>query len=88
MPRKRNPRSCSAKWNRSRMRAWVSELRYIRVLRQVKRSIREIGASWIRSWRPKITERRRSLLKVYRPLFTSKYFSSNAAGTPWTSLGP
>jgi hypothetical protein len=40
---------------------WVSELRYMRVLRQTSRSIREIGASWMRSWRPKMTERRRSL---------------------------
>ena len=62
------------------MRAWVSLLRYISVLRQESRSIREIGASWIRSWRPKITERRRSLWKAYRPSFSSKYFASSSAG--------
>jgi hypothetical protein len=44
--------------------AWVSEFRYIRVLRQTSRSIREMGASWMRSWRPKTTDRRSSLEKT------------------------
>ena len=39
----------------------VSPLRYIRVLRQDNRSTREIGASFTRSLRPKMTARRRSL---------------------------
>jgi hypothetical protein len=30
----------------------------MRVLRHTSRSIREMGASWMRSWRPKMTERR------------------------------
>ncbi len=60
LPRNRKPLSFSAKWNRSMIRPCVSVLKYISVLRQASRSIREIGASWIRSCRPKITERRRS----------------------------
>ena len=44
-PRKRNPPSFRAKWKRARIRAWVSALKYIRVLRQTSRSTREIGAS-------------------------------------------
>jgi hypothetical protein len=43
---------------------WVSAFRYIRVLRQTSRSMREMGASWMRSWRPKMTDRRSSLEKT------------------------
>ena len=64
LPRNSTPPSASAKWNRARIRACVSALKYISVLRQISRSIREIGASWTRSLRPKITERRRSLRKT------------------------
>ena len=50
----------------ARIRACVSALKYMSVLRQTSRSMREIGASWTRSLRPKITARRRSLRNVKR----------------------
>ena len=56
----------SAKWKRLRIRAWVSALKYISVLRQIRMSRREIGASWIRLLRPKMTVRRRSLRNAQR----------------------
>ena len=40
--------------------SWVSALRYISVLRHSRMSMREIGASLVRSFLPKITLRRRS----------------------------
>ena len=62
-PRKRNPPSLSAKWKRARIFACVGPSKYISVLRQASRSTREIGASFTRSLRPKITQRRRSFRK-------------------------
>src|SRR5215813_8619081 len=43
-PRKRYPFSLSAKWKRARMRACVSELKYMMVLRLISKSSFEIGA--------------------------------------------
>ena len=63
-PRKRKPPSLSPKWNRCTIRSWTSALKYMRVLRQSRRSIREIGASLMRSWRPKMIERRSSRSKT------------------------
>ncbi len=85
LPRNSTPGSASAKWNRWRIRAWVSALKYMSVLRHTSRSMREIGASCTRSLRPKITERRRSLRKTNRSADRSKYRSSSSGGTPWTS---
>jgi hypothetical protein len=61
LPSSSKPPSRTAKLKRASTRDWVSELRYIRVLRHTSRSIREMGASRSRSWRPKMTERRSSL---------------------------
>jgi hypothetical protein len=47
-----------------RIRACASALKYISVLRHKSRSMREIGASYIKLWRPKITQRRASLRKL------------------------
>ena len=85
LPRKSTPFGTSAKWNRERILDWVSALKYINVFRQASRSILEIGASWTRSLRPKMTDRRRSLRTRCRSPFTSKYFSCRSAGTPCTS---
>jgi hypothetical protein len=63
-PSSSTPSSSSAKWNRRRMRACVSALKYMSVLRHTSRSMREIGASCTRSLRPKITARRRSRRKM------------------------
>ena len=71
----------SAKWKRVRMRACVSVSKYMSVLRQTIRSTREIGASWIRSLRPKMTVRRSSFRKVWRPSACSKYRASSSGGT-------
>ena len=64
LPSTSMPSSSSAKWNRRRIRDCVSALKYMSVLRQTSRSIREIGASCTRSLRPKITARRRSRRNV------------------------
>src|SRR5689334_23347864 len=61
---------------------------YISVLRQASRSTREIGASFTRSLRPKITARRRSLLTWWWALTRSKYFSRYGGGTPSTKIVP
>ena len=47
------------------MRAWASGSKYIRVLRQINKSMREIGASCTRSWRPKMTLRRSLMPAIY-----------------------
>ncbi|GAA2906583.1 hypothetical protein GCM10020220_114860 [Nonomuraea rubra] len=69
LPRNRNPGSDSAKWKRRTMLSCISVLKYISVLRASSRSTREIGASWVRSLRPKMSWRRRSRRKV-KPLST------------------
>jgi hypothetical protein len=60
LPRNSSPSGFRAKPSRETIRAWLSALKYISALRQVSRSMREIGASCSRSLRPKITLRRRS----------------------------
>ena len=72
LPRNNTPLGRSANASRPRIRDWVSALKYIRVLRQSRMSIREIGASRVRSLRPKITLRRSSGVNRYRPPTRSK----------------
>ena len=45
---------------------------HIKALRQIKMLTREIGASWIRSCRPKITDRRSSLSNTKRSFSNAK----------------
>lgn len=75
LPRNSTPWVRSAKPSRETTRDWVSALRYIRVLRHSRMSMREIGASWVRSLRPKITLRRRSADSCQRAPTCSKYRS-------------
>ncbi len=86
LPSSRVPHSFRAKLRRLRIRACVSALKYMSVLRHVSRSMREIGASCTRSLRPKITARRRSLRNAWLRSLRSKYFSSRAGGIVSTAL--
>jgi CRP/FNR family transcriptional regulator, cyclic AMP receptor protein len=64
LPSMRMPSLSNAKWRRRRTCDCVSAVKYISVLRHTRKSIREIGASWTKSLRPKMTHRRRSLRKT------------------------
>ena len=61
--------------------ATEGRLLHVLALTRGARSILEIGGSWTRSWRPKITVRRRSLRNTKYPPSGSKYWSISAAGT-------
>jgi hypothetical protein len=85
LPRNSTPCGSSAKCNRSSTRCCVWALKYMRVLRHRSRSTCEMGASWTRSLRPKITDRRRSLRKTYRVFSRSKNVSRRSGSTFSTS---
>ena len=63
-PMTSTPVGLTEKYSRPSTRAWASAVKYMRVLRHISRSTREIGTSLSRSWRPKITARRISRLKA------------------------
>ncbi len=86
LPSTRIPPSSRAKCSRARTRAWVSEFRYMSVFRQARRSMCEIGAACTRSWRPKMTARRRSLRNTKLPPSGSKYVATSDSGRPASAL--
>ncbi len=86
LPSTSTPLSLRAKWKWRRMRDCVSALKYISVFRQISTSSREIGASWTRLLRPKITVRRRSLRNSKRWSAGWKYCCRSSGGTDSVSL--